>query len=155
MGKRQFSVTKIGSKIYRYIDINGKKGCFHLSKNDLTPVEQLQAGDKVYVFLDGHYYRVNNIQELDAIDNALNNYKKSLIKVLQTPSKVIAQTNPELYQKVLFAVRTAIYYEAQSTPMKKGGNSVYEELDLIVKKLDKINKELAKLRETETIQEKI
>lgn len=41
MENTQFKTTKIGSKIYRYIDNNSTKGCFHFSKNELSPVKQI------------------------------------------------------------------------------------------------------------------
>lgn len=156
MTNKQFKLTSPGLRIYRYIDNNGVKGCYHYSKNNLTPVKQINFNDKTYVNLDGGYFEVNNLKELDSIENALNNPQKSLQKVLEIPSSIIAKTDPDLYKKVLYAIRTSIIFNTQLTNSKKArANSAYEELDLIVKKLTKIDKEAKKLQISENVQEKI
>lgn len=155
MDKEQFKTLRYGSRVYRYIDSKGKKGSWHFAKNELTPVRQIVSDDKTYVNLDGQYFEINNMQELDIIDNALNNHEKYLQKVLQTPSSVIAQNNPDLYKKVLFAVRSSAIFNSDPYRTKRAKvNGIYEELDLIAKKLNKIDREIAKSKSSKTIQER-
>ena len=155
MDKEQFKTLRYGSRVYRYIDSEGKKGNWHFAKNELTPVKQIVSDNKTYVDIDGQYFEINNMQELDIIDNALNNHEKYLQKVLQTPSSVIAQNNPELYKKVLFAVRTSAIFNSDPYRTKRAKvNGIYEELDLIAKKLNKIDREVSKLSPSESSQER-
>ncbi len=150
MEQEQYKTLRFGSKVYRYVDSDGKKGHIHFAKRGLTPVEQVVSGDKTYVNLDGQNFEINSMQELDIIDDALNNYDVYLQKVLQTPSRVIAKTDPNFYKKILYAVRSSVVFH--SDPYRSGKsnvNSVYEELDLIVKKLIKIDREVDKLNPSE------
>lgn len=100
--------TLAGGKIYRYVDKDGKRGKTHLSRSTLTPLP-VYTDDKnsSYVVLGGEKLQICSLLDLDSINNALNNYEKSLKFIMQTPSEKIAQGNPELYLKTLHAIRTA------------------------------------------------
>lgn len=157
MKNKQFEVQGvIGNKIYRYVDRDGNMGSIHFSKNELTPSNLINSPDgKTLINLDGHYFELNNLRELDAIDNALNNPQKSLQKVLNIPSKVIAKSEPDLYKKILFAIRTSVIFNTQpENSGKKHANGAYEELDIVAKKLNKINKEIEKIK-IDSVQEKM
>lgn len=155
MEQEQYKTLRFGSKVYRYVDSNGKKGHLHFAKRGLTPVEQIISDDKTYVNLDGQNFEINSMQELDIIDDALNNYDVYLQKVLQTPSRVIAKTDPDFYKKILYAVRSSAIFNSDPYRTKRAKvNGIYEELDLIAKKLNKIDREVSKLSPSESSQER-
>lgn len=152
--KTNFSIQKIiGSKIYRYIDNHGNKGRIHFSRSPLTPVIcRTKLSGATYLDIAGEKIIVSSLSELDAINNALNNYRKSLKMVFSTPSKEIAKTNPELYIKVLDAARIAVCEESDrraKNPIRplteNEGLQLYATLDDISKKTFKIKR--ATLRE--------
>lgn len=143
----QFSIQKIvGSKIYRYVDGNGVKGRVHFSNSDFTPVVcSTNKHGKTVAVIDDETFVINNLQELDAINNALNNYKKSLKMILSTPSKVIAETNPDFYLKVLEAIQIAVLRESSKKKTHLSsrnpiydGLSDYALIDSITRKTSKI-----------------
>lgn len=144
--KKNFNVSNIiGSKIYKFIDSDGNIGKIHFSRNALTPTLIINENSKSFVTVYGKKVEVTSLEELDAINNALNNSTKSLKKILGTPSNVIAQKNPSLYIKVLETVREKILTESDKIGKlnikdKFLYDNVYEALDSIQKKITKIEK---------------
>lgn len=160
---KQFTLCNIiGKKIYRYIDSNGQSGRIHFSRSPLTPVKcNTVSNGSTFIVLDGNSVKINNMQEIDAINNALNNFNKSLKWILSIPSEVIAKTNPELYLKVLSAIREAVtnsdYIPNKKFTSKKQylSSERYEILSLITKKEIRIQEEVVKLKSQATNKNKV
>lgn len=149
---RSFNVSKIiGSKIYKFIDSDGNTGKVHFSKCAGTPTPIFEENSKCLVDVYGKKFEVSSLEELDAINNALNNSDKSLRKIVSTPSIVIAQHNPDLYIKVLEVIREKILIDAENTkrPVIKNKYNPYETIDVIQRKISKIEKTIA-TQKTET-----
>lgn len=141
----------IGKKIYRYVDSNGVKGRVHISKSPLTPLKCFTENGRTYVKLDYHQVPINNMEELDSINNALNNHGKSLQKLIETPSSVIADTNPDLYLKIIDAIRESLIHVKIKN--KRDSLEVYACLSYLVKKETKIKAQMRKnkIRNAENI----
>lgn len=142
--KKNFNVSKIiGSKIYKFIDSDGNAGKVHFSRSAFTPTPIVKENSKSFVTIYGKKLEVSSLEELDAINNAINNPTKSLKKVLGTPSKTLAQNNPALCIKVLETVREKILTEADGLGKsiikdRFLYDNVYETLDVIQRKITKI-----------------
>lgn len=160
--KNQFYVSQIlGGKIYRYVDGNGTKGRVHISSNKITPLEcNVDENGQSFIVLDGDTYNINSMQDLDSINNALNNYKKSLKKILSTPSDVIAKNDPDLYLKTLEAIRYAAISEGNEK-FRKLNNSFlqpslssqmysYSVIDACVRKMARITNAKNKLQNSQS-----
>lgn len=140
--QNEFSVKKIiGEKIYRYVDNNGQKGRVHVSTTFMTPLECENQDGKNSIRVGFKHIIINNMEELDSINNALNNPKKTIQMIERTPSVFIAETNPDLYLKIIDAIRESLIYGVRG---KKDGLEMYAILSFLVNKEAKIK---AKMRE--------
>lgn len=135
--ENNFSIQGIeGNILYRYIDNNGRKGKIHFSRSPLTPLAFEQVDGKTYVILDNRHVVINSMEEMDSINNALNNYKKSFKMLQETPSKYIAENNPDLYIKVIDAISEALSVTRRN---KNNALEVYSRLNFLVNKELRIN----------------
>lgn len=134
--------TLAGGKIYRYVNKDGKRGKTHVSRSKLTPLPVYLDDDKsTYVVLGGEKVKICSLTDLDSINNALNNYKKSLDFIMQIPSEKIAQDNTDLYLKTLQAIRTA----AILTPKNKSNKAESYEVSFeVAQKEHKIRQHILK-----------
>lgn len=160
--KNQFYVSQIlGGKIYRYVDGNGTKGRVHISSNKITPLQcKVDKNGQSFVVLDGITYEINSMQELDSINSALNNYRKSLNKIMSIPSEKIAKNNPDLYIKTLEAIIYAVTIEGNEKYGKISNifkqSSIYNQMnsysaiDACVKKMARIASAQEKLQNNKT-----
>lgn len=127
MDNEKFSIKKIyGSPntIYRFVDNNNNMGRTHFSHSKYTPLSCQMDEKGAYVELCNRKFYINSLQELDAINNALNNYKKSRRALINNQEYFYAEENRESALQIVYAIRQAIF-EHEDTLGKMG---VYNEL---------------------------
>lgn len=134
--------TLAGGKIYRYVNKDGKRGKTHVSRSPITPLPvYMDDNNTTYVVVGGEKVKICSLTDLDSINNALNNYKKSLNFIMQIPSEKIAQGNPDLYLKTLHAIRTAAILAPKT---KRNKTKSYEVSFEVAQKEHKIRQHIQK-----------
>lgn len=130
MDNEKFSIKKIyGSPntIYRFVDNNNNMGRTHFSHSKYTPLSCEMDEKGAYVELCNRKFYINSLQELDAINNALNNYKKSRRALINNQEYFYAEENREHTLPIIYAIRQAIFEQEETL----GTLGVYQEMKSI------------------------
>lgn len=129
MDNEKFSIKRVaGNKnrvgIYKFLDNNNNLGRAHVKRSKYTPFVCQMDEKGAYVELCNRKFYINSLQELDAINNALNNYKRSTRALMKNMPYFFAEENRESALQIIYAIRQAVY-EHEDTLGKLG---VYNEL---------------------------
>lgn len=132
MDNEKFSIKRVaGNKnrvgIYKFIDNNNNLGRAHVKRSKYTPFVCQMDEKGAYVELCNRKFYINSLQELDAINNALNNYKRSTNALMKNMPYFFAEENRESALQIIYAIRQAIFEHEETL----GTLGVYQEMKSI------------------------